>query len=88
MATDRSVASRSARGSSSGVVSAYLDVCAFVVSAVFLALLRPVLDEAGAAGWVAMWRALAAVSLAMLACNFVFLRDLLLEKPTDASGRS
>ena len=75
-------------GSSSGVVSAYLDVVAFVVSAVFLALLRPVLDEAGAAGWFAMWRALAAVSLAMVACNFVFLRDLLLEKPDDASGRS
>ena len=62
-------------GASSGVVSAYMDVVAFLVSAAAMAAIGQLLDSSPA-GWVRVWLVLSVAALAMLALNFWLLRML------------
>eukprot|EP00051_Salpingoeca_urceolata_P035647 m.30781 g.30781 ORF g.30781 m.30781 type:complete len:497 (-) comp9548_c0_seq1:317-1807(-) len=67
-------------GTNAGVVSAYLDAATAVVAALFLAVLRPVVDGSG--GWQGGWLLMGASGCLASALIWVFVRRVFHDEPS------
>jgi len=72
-------------GENAGVVSAYLDVFAFLLAAVFQANMSAVFSlhpDSPALGWQGVWSLLAGISVLMTMLNYFFLQTLFRDAPS------